>query len=99
MRYNNKLSTTRFLIENTFALLKGRFRKLKFVDAKVERISDIVTACCVLHNIALDFPEEEAALLREGPLPLEENLNPVANIALPHDIEGSEKRTFISTLL
>lgn len=39
------------------------------------------------------------ALLREAPLPLEENLNPVVNIQLPQDVDGSEKRTYISILL
>jgi hypothetical protein len=48
-----------------FALLKGRFRRLHFIEWKnVKTVDDIVIACCVLHNIsisegdiALDFME------------------------------------------
>ena len=42
------------VIERAFALLKGRFRRLKYVDIdKVDDIPKIVIAACVLHNISL----------------------------------------------
>lgn len=28
------------------------------MDADIERISAIISACCVLHNISISFPEE-----------------------------------------
>jgi hypothetical protein len=43
------------LIERTIGVLKKRFpclsRKLQFSPAKV---GDIVVACCILHNLAID---------------------------------------------
>ena len=42
------------VIERAFALLKGRFRRLKYVDIdKVDDIPKIVIVACVLHNISL----------------------------------------------
>ncbi|KAF0695765.1 protein ALP1-like, partial [Aphis craccivora] len=52
--YNKRLSSTRVVIEQAFGLLLGRFRRLKSVCMKnVDNISKAVTACCILHNIAL----------------------------------------------
>jgi hypothetical protein len=47
------------VIEQTFGILKGRFRKLKMMD--VEIISDInilVCAACTLHNICSEHEDE-----------------------------------------
>ena len=42
------------VIERAFALLKGRFRRLKYVDIdKVDDILKIVIVACVLDNISL----------------------------------------------
>lgn len=42
-------------IENAFSLLKQRFRRLYFVDARtVEQSCCIVMAACVLHNFCND---------------------------------------------
>lgn len=99
-RYNSKISQTRYLIENSFGLLKGRFRRLKYVDADVSQISSIIIACCVLHNITLGQANEEAMLLDEGyafrPL---QNENVGEAINLPAELGGTEKREFVSTLL
>ena len=54
--YNKKLSKTRVVIENAFGLLKGRFRRLKYIDSNIENWYKIVVAACVLYNICLDFP-------------------------------------------
>ncbi|XP_045111700.1 putative nuclease HARBI1 [Portunus trituberculatus] len=67
-KFNTKLSKARVTIENAFDFLKGRFRHLKYVDADIERIPKIVKACCVLHNIALQHPEDIIFLEREGVL-------------------------------
>ena len=50
--YNFLHSSTRMAIERAFALLKGRFRRLKYVD--IDRLEDlpyIILAACTLHNI------------------------------------------------
>jgi hypothetical protein len=66
-KYNRALSAARSCIERAFALLKGRFRRLKFLDmSNIERIPYVIVACCVLHNIclklhdAIDIPAEDA---------------------------------------
>ena len=58
-QFNTKLSQQRGLIENAYALLKGRFRRLKCVRAKLGKIPYIISACAVVHNISLDFPQLE----------------------------------------
>ena len=53
-RFNVKLSMTRSVIERAFALLKGRFRRLKYLDMnRTDLIPRCIIACCVLHNICL----------------------------------------------
>jgi len=54
-RFNRKLCIKRQRIEHAFALLNGRFRKLK-VQMDIDNngdIPDIAKAACVMHNIAL----------------------------------------------
>lgn len=45
------------MIERAFALLKSRFRRLKFLDMN-EMIPYVIIACTVLHNICLDGMDE-----------------------------------------
>lgn len=35
-KYNKALSQTRHVIENAFGFLKGRFRRFKYIDAKIK---------------------------------------------------------------
>lgn len=52
--FNVKLSQTRVVIENAFALLKGRFRRLKFIETvPLDLISMFIICSCILHNICL----------------------------------------------
>ena len=53
--YNKKLSLTRCVIENTFDLLKNRFRSLMNLEVKLKNVTPIIVACCILHNISLKF--------------------------------------------
>ncbi|XP_011864311.1 PREDICTED: putative nuclease HARBI1, partial [Vollenhovia emeryi] len=53
-RFNTTLSKSRQVVERSFALLKGRFRRLKHLDMKrTDLIPSFILACCVLHNICL----------------------------------------------
>lgn len=56
-KFNKELSRARHLIENSFALLKGRFRRLLSIDAELEKIPGIIMAAAVLHNISFKFPD------------------------------------------
>ena len=41
-------------IERSFGLLKGKFRKLKYLDMhKVEEIPNVIITCWALHNFIL----------------------------------------------
>lgn len=48
---NNKLHDFRVPIENVFGLIKGRWRRLKYIDVgDPKRMAYIISAACVLHN-------------------------------------------------
>ena len=54
IRYNEKHSGTRQVIERALGLLKGRWRRLKRLEMEaVEEIPSVVSAGCVLHNFCL----------------------------------------------
>ena len=58
IRYNEKHSGTRQVIERALGLLKGRWRRLKCLEMEaVEEIPSVVSAGCVLHNFCL-FADE-----------------------------------------
>ncbi|XP_066592786.1 putative nuclease HARBI1 [Prorops nasuta] len=59
MNYNRKLSKTRIIIERTFGVLKGRFRKLHFVYMyNSDMIPLLILASCILHNICIDHEDD-----------------------------------------
>lgn len=54
-RYNTKLSSIRSVIERTFGLLKGKFRRLKYMDITDFNLGNkMIAAACVLHNFIQD---------------------------------------------
>ncbi|TGZ56701.1 Nuclease harbi1, partial [Temnothorax longispinosus] len=58
-RFNDILSKVRQVIERAFALLKGRFRRLKYLDMnRTDMIPFVIIACTVLHNICLEKLDE-----------------------------------------
>ncbi|XP_022164501.1 putative nuclease HARBI1 [Myzus persicae] len=58
--HNIKLSKGRVKIENTWAQLKGKWRRLKYLDTdRMDYIVDHICASCVLHNVALDGSDDE----------------------------------------
>lgn len=60
--FNKKLSQCRIVIEHAFAYLKGRFRRLKYLETvKLDLIALLIVSECILHNICIfngDLPEE-----------------------------------------
>jgi len=51
-KFNNRLSRARVVVECAFGRLKGRWRSLlKRNDIRIDHMTTLVTACCVLHNI------------------------------------------------
>lgn len=58
-QFNVKHCQTRVKIENAFGLLKQRFRQLMRLDFfTVEDMSKFILACCVLHNLCIDFDDQ-----------------------------------------
>ena len=54
IRYNYIHSSIRTTIERAFGLLKGRFRRLKYLDQEnVETMTNTIAAACCLHNICI----------------------------------------------
>lgn len=59
-QYNTKLSSIRSVIERAYGRLKGKFRRLKYLDIKdMDLGKKIIAAACVLHNIILDNMGED----------------------------------------
>uniref|UniRef100_A0A672GHH6 DDE Tnp4 domain-containing protein n=1 Tax=Salarias fasciatus TaxID=181472 RepID=A0A672GHH6_SALFA len=57
--FNFRLSQSRMVVERAFGRLKGRWRcLLKVCDDHITFVSQIVSACCVLHNF-LEIHEED----------------------------------------
>ncbi|KYN44206.1 hypothetical protein ALC56_01328, partial [Trachymyrmex septentrionalis] len=53
------LCSIRIKIEKTFGYLKGRFRRLKFLELlDIEFIPKLITAACILHNTAIKENDE-----------------------------------------
>ena len=79
-------------IERAFALLKGRWRKLKYVNiAKVVDIPNIVIAACVLHNICLMIDDDFEDFIEVNN---EQEVNNFDNFETPHE-QASDKRNRI----
>ena len=50
--FSKKLCSARVTVERAFGILKARWRcLLKRLDNRIENVSAVVIACCVLHNI------------------------------------------------
>lgn len=57
--FNKKQSSARSVVERSFALLFGRFRRLRYLDMnRIEFIPATILASCVLHNICLQYGDE-----------------------------------------
>lgn len=53
-KYNTYHSSNRVVIERAFSLLKGRFRRLLYLDTtKVSTAVDIIMTCCILYNMCI----------------------------------------------
>lgn len=66
-RYNYHHSSTRMCIERAFGALKGRFRRLKYVDLRhIPSIVEVVLSCCTLHQLCIDCSEDVLGYINEG---------------------------------
>lgn len=52
-RYNQLQSSTRMVIERTFGMLKGRWRRLGTLENRIDNVNDAILSCCILHNMCV----------------------------------------------
>jgi len=51
-QFNYHLSRSRIVVENAYGRFKARWKRLcKSNDMNVQNIPNVITACCILHNI------------------------------------------------
>lgn len=102
-KYNSAHSSTRVDIERAFGLLKGKFRKLKFLDMRnVEDIPSTIVTCCALHNfILMNESLDESEVVLED-VDVDERIQS-ESVQCENDargvITGQEKRRSIMHLL
>lgn len=97
-RFNTVMSGQRTVIEQAFGLLKGKWRRLKYLDMSLpQAIPEVVLAACILHNLVLlnDSLDDEVN---------DFELNAVEDNEDNPDILGNAqdamaKRDYIATLL
>lgn len=99
--FNTRLSSARVTIERTFGLLKGRFRRLKYLDVAEPMMANrIISCCCILHNhIQMNCPDD----MNEVELDVEDN--DLAQNRLSNDMStpplrsnSNEKRNYLLSL-
>ena len=99
VNFNEEHSKLRQECERAFALLKGRFKRLRYVvTADPEKAGRITAACAVLHNFAIkkgDISLEEFTDKNPPPRPLP----PLHIRGASSDVHGMNKRDAIMTAL
>jgi hypothetical protein len=66
--FNYHLSRARIVVENAYGRLKGRWRRLiKQNEMDISRVPQVITACCILHNICEVHGDAFAETWLEGP--------------------------------
>lgn len=93
--YNRRLTETRLIAQHAFTLLRGRWKRLKFVGmTRTALIPNVIMACCVLHNFCLGHEEEFKDFVNGEPLPDDDGF-PSPTASYPDDEAGRLKREAI----
>ncbi|XP_025264353.1 protein ANTAGONIST OF LIKE HETEROCHROMATIN PROTEIN 1-like [Camponotus floridanus] len=97
-KFNHEISAKRSVIERAFALLKGRFRRLKYLDMNVdEMIPYVIIACTVLHNICLKGVDDNVEdLIEEGAEVIDED---IYDVGIANEVAGEIKRDYLCNLV
>jgi hypothetical protein len=62
--FNYKHSATRMVVEHTYGLLKGRFRRLLHLDnLSLKFCVKCIMACCILHNICIKEKDDTVVVI------------------------------------
>lgn len=102
IRFNTQHASVRVIVENSFALLFGRFRRLRDLDMnRIDWIPATIIACCIRHNICIgfgnddDFETEGFECLNQINLENNPDVIPVIPQRMNTTAEGNLKRDFI----
>ncbi|KAJ8966800.1 hypothetical protein NQ314_003296 [Rhamnusium bicolor] len=89
--FNYRHSSARVIVENSFDLLHGRFRRLKFFENNnITFIVECIIATCVLHNICINIDDQQ--------IETDEPFEPGGNVFCPEEFSeeaialGNNKR-------
>ena len=83
------------VLKRAFSLLKGRFRRLKYLDMiKIDEFLIIIIVSCVLHNICLDKEDQYQDLIED----LELEVNGFQNILNPDSQAFERRREIMATI-
>lgn len=89
MTFNLRFNSIRSTIDSAFGMLKGKWKRLKYLDmSDIHLINNIIQGCCVLHNFILmnAKPEkDEDSVIDYNPI-----VTRTIFISIP-DIEANEK--------
>lgn len=67
IKFNTIHASERQIIERSFALLFGRFRRLRYLDMKrIDWAPQTIIAACVLHNFGLNYDDDVESFIQEG---------------------------------
>ena len=95
IKFNQILSGTRVIIENAFGLLKGRFRRLQFVEMNdISYVVKTVITACILHNICILNQDELDEHFDNDPQQI-----PMIHPLFENDTEGQLKRQLLTRQL
>jgi len=98
MRYNQKLSSIRSIIERAFGLLKGKFRKLKYLEMyNLFLINYAIASACILHNFIImnEGDNDDDDYIIDDEIQNEENNIENDEIDDRNNNSGHDKRTAI----
>jgi len=92
LKFNYIHSSSRNVIERAFGRLKGKWRRLKYLDmVNIHQVTSVIMAACVLHNFVLITDSDKAA---------DEHSVDTASITCTEQCEtGHEKRQNILAML
>lgn len=98
----------RQVVERAFALLKGRFRRLKYLHMSIDELMPyVILACCVLHNLCIegcddrvdDFIEEGRQQNERVNAEQNQNQEPAMEHEIINDCVGPVKRNYLAALI
>lgn len=95
--YNTAHAATRSVIERAFGLLKGRWRRLKYLELhSTDSLPQVIIAACVLHNLCIQEKDDmpNADIIIEEDITNEESVG----VSVVHR-NGEQKRNSILNML